>query len=64
MEGERVEINEDNEKTCEVIIHNVGPEDNGPWKFETIYADKSSYQVHAYEHRATVTVTGTNEYSL
>ena len=64
MEGERVEINENNERTCEVIIHNVGPEDSGPWKFRIIYTDKSGYQVQPYEHDATVTVSGTNEYRL
>ena len=64
MEGKRVKINEDNEETCEVIIHNVGPEDVGIWKFRTIYKDKSGYQLQPYEHDATVTVTGTNYHGL
>ena len=64
IEGKRVKVNENNARSCEVIIHNAGPEDKGIWKFRTIYTDKSGWQVHPYEHQTTVTVTGTNEHSL
>ena len=62
IEGKRVKVNENNARSCEVIIHNAGPEDKGIWKFRTIYTDKSGYQVHPYEHKVKVTVEGTNEY--
>ena len=59
IEGKRVEINKENKADCEVKITNVGPEDEGIWRFRALYVDNQfTYKTHSYEHTVYVDVQG------
>ena len=53
-------MNEENKANCEVIVSNVGPEDEGRWKFRMIYEEKEGVLV-VYEHEAEVKVNVTGK---